>query len=104
MENQIEPDPINQPTPTPEKPRVKPWIYIFPIFIFGIVLGIGLDFLIRPNKIVLRNQTIQISPTITMSSEETGVPEKNTLYLGTYNGVDAIFLNGELLTASASGY
>lgn len=74
----------------------------------GLVLVSGLYFLnlksaskpnnqqpTKPNNVTPTDQTIQTSPTSPATQEVITVPEKNTLYLGTYNGTDAIFLTDE---------
>lgn len=110
MENQVNLGDQNteQVGQIPEKPKTNYWMISSVVLAVGLVLVSGLYFLnlksaskpnnqqpTKPNNVTPTDQTIQTSPTSPATQEVITVPEKNTLYLGTYNGTDAIFLTDE---------
>jgi len=118
MENQISVDdqntqqigqnPVNQPVQIPVKPKINYWMISSIVLAISLVLVGGMNYKIlkntstpndlqsiTPSGTTPTDRTTQTLPTTLPTEEVITVPEKNTLYLGTYNASDAIFLTDE---------
>jgi len=105
---QIGQNPINQSIPITKKSKVNYWMILSVVLAVGLVLVSGLHTLslkntsnsnnqqiTQPNSITPTGKAIQASPASPVTQEAVTTPVKNTLYLGIYNGADAIFLTDE---------
>lgn len=112
---QIGQNPINEPVLVPEKPKVNYWMISTLVLFLALVFS-GICILSLRNRAtsltnqpsISKNEPITTPiPSPQVSSpvvEPISVPETNTLYLGTYNGKEVVFLLTEQKANSNIGW
>lgn len=112
---QIGQNPVCQPMITPEKSKVNYWMISTLVLLLGLVFS-GIYILSLKNRATSSTNQSSFSknePTTTPIpspqapspvAEPLSVPEANTLYLGTYNGKEAVFLLTEQKVNSNIGW
>lgn len=113
---QIDQNPVSQPLSDLEKPKINYWMISTIVLFLGLVfsgfyilsLKNQANMLINQPSISKNESAIAPLPSPLVSSpvvvEQISAPEANTLYLGTYNGKEAVFLLTEQKANSNIGW